>query len=61
VAAALDRAEALVTAIARDLEGPDVDAPAAAKLASAWAGLWVAVDAALGTEARSRLSVLMLR
>ena len=61
VAVALDRAEALVTAIVRELEGPDVDAPAAAQLASAWAGLWLAIDAALGTEARSRLSALVLR
>ncbi len=61
VAVALDRAEALVTAIARDLQGPDVDEPAAGKLASAWAGLWLAIDAALGTEARGRLSALVLR
>ena len=61
VATALDRAEALVTAIARDLAGPDLDASAAAKLASAWAGLWLAIDAALGTEARGRLSALVLR
>lgn len=61
VATALDRAEVLVTAIARRLPGSAVDAVAATKLTSAWAGLWLAIDAALGTKARSRLSALVLR
>lgn len=61
VTVALDRAEALATAAVRGIRGPDVDAPAAATLASAWAGLWLAVDAALGADARHRLSTLALR
>lgn len=61
VGAALDRAEAAVTAVARDLTSQGLDAARGEALGAIWAELWRSVDAALSAQARARLAERPLR